>query len=483
MSNRHTFIRCCLALILVTLLFITQDTGAILKASENENKEAIKITFYYNNPCGACNDEEIYEEVAATGLEGIRDQYPYDIWILNSFQTTGKEQLQKDMERLGIEETPELPIMILEDHVVSGLEDMKAQISFLFLEEVQKRVQPRKVTFFSTYACDDCERVKQYFEKNKIQNDEYSINEEKNAELIYEYFNEYNVSEEDQQVPIVFMGDWYLSGADAIIKGLSDKMSDEVNENETDVTGKDESSPRITLKDSGKVILTGLVNGVNPCSVSMLLFLLSLFVVSGRSMLKVGFAYLTGRFFAYMSMGLGLFSLGSFLKESMMSGILDLLQWVFFALAVILAILNLLDFIHAKRQEYGKIRLQLPKGLRHWNHERIKKVQTIPAKWLIPVVFLLGLVISAGEFFCTGQLYSAVILSMIQTKIYLLQAVLLLCIYVLAMCIPHAVFILIVSKSQNLIKASNAGLQQMPVVKLINAIIFIGFAVWILSGM
>jgi hypothetical protein len=47
-------------------------------------------------------------------------------------------------------------------------------------------------------------------------------------------------------------------------------------------------------------------------------------------------------------------------------------------MAIILGVLNLFDFVYVKREEYGKVKLQLQKKVRHWNHDKIKKIQKIP---------------------------------------------------------------------------------------------------------
>ena len=94
----------------------------------------------------------------------------------------------------------------------------------------------------------------------------------------------------------------------------------------------------------------------------------------------------------------------------------NVLTWIFAAVFFILAILYLIDFVNVKRKQYGKIRMQLPTALRKWNHERIEKASKINAKWMIPAAVVLGIMISAGEFFCTGQVYLAAILYMMKMQ-------------------------------------------------------------------
>ena len=125
--------------------------------------------------------------------------------------------------------------------------------------------------------------------------------------------------------------------------------------------------------------------------------------------------------------------------------------------------------------------MQLPTALRKWNHERIEKASKINAKWMIPAAVVLGIVISAGEFFCTGQVYLAAILYMMKMQQEMkLQTNAAFIIYVTAMCIPSFLIVLVIEKTKNVIRMSNKTLEWLPAIKLVTAIVFFIFAVFML---
>lgn len=72
--------------------------------------------------------------------------------------------------------------------------------------------------------------------------------------------------------------------------------------------------------------------------------------------------------------------------------------------------MNFLDFLSVRKSEYGKVRMQLPKKLRHLNHQMLKKASHMEGAFLGILILGLGIAVSLGEFFCTGQIYMASIL-------------------------------------------------------------------------
>ena len=213
----------------------------------------------------------------------------------------------------------------------------------------------------------------------------------------------------------------------------------------------------------------------------MLLMLLAAIAMSGRSVIKTGCAYLAGKFAAYCAMGMGLYKLFMAIGQDIFFNISNVLTWIFAAVFFILAILYLVDFVNVKRKQYGKIRMQLPTALRKWNHERIEKASKINAKWMIPAAVVLGIVISAGEFFCTGQVYLAAILYMMKMQQEMkLQTNAAFIVYVTAMCIPSFLIVLVIEKTKNVIRMSNKTLEWLPAIKLVTAIVFFIFAVFML---
>ena len=347
---------------------------------------------------------------------------------------------------------------------------------------------------FTTWSCESCEGVKEYL-NNTLQEEymlaeeaggqtttvtllECSIMEPENLRLLEQLMESRQVPDEKQQVPILFFAGGYLSGEAEIKEKLTGEI---VSGNALGMSLEgltDAEAEKGTEAEGGKMGLwqaaaAGLAGGLNPCAASMLFMVLSLLLVRGKGFLRGSFSYMAGKFAAYMGMGMGLAGLLSLVEESSFLRFQRILSVIFALLALFLGILNLLDFWNARKQEYGKIRAQLPEGLRRLNHRLIRKLQEVPDAWLIPALFVLGAVISAGEFFCAGQIYAASVFYMVSTGSAGFRVFLLLAVFVLCMCLVQTVFILIVCKTGNLFKVSGMMREGMPVIKLIYAVFFL----------
>ena len=347
---------------------------------------------------------------------------------------------------------------------------------------------------FTTWSCESCEGVKEYL-NNTLQEEymlaeeaggqtttvtllECSIMEPENLRLLEQLMESRQVPDEKQQVPILFFAGGYLSGEAEIREKLTGEI---VSGNALGMSLEgltDAEAEKGTEAEEGKMgpwqaAAAGLAGGLNPCAASMLFMVLSLLLVRGKGFLRGSFSYMAGKFAAYMGMGMGLAGLLSLVEESSFLRFQRILSVIFALLALFLGILNLLDFWNARKQEYGKIRAQLPEGLRRLNHRLIRKLQEVPDAWLIPALFVLGAVISAGEFFCAGQIYAASVFYMVSTGSAGFRVFLLLAVFVLCMCLVQTVFILIVCKTGNLFKVSGMMREGMPVIKLIYAVFFL----------
>lgn len=380
-----------------------------------------------------------------------------------------------------------------QDQMQVSSSDWKEQL----LEAVSKdKSTDSVILYFSTASCTDCSEVKSLLKKMTDEQTtkkplvihEFNIAEGDNVVLLQKLFTIYDVASDKQQVPIVFFSGGYLSGAKAVTQGLEQKWKDDEltgfnleNILSDDVSGQEENKDQASFKTYIGLAVAGFINGVNPCGASMLLMLLAAIAMSGRSVIKTGCAYLAGKFAAYCAMGMGLYKLFMAIGQDIFFSISNVLTWIFAAVFFILAILYLVDFVNVKRKQYGKIRMQLPTALRKWNHERIEKASKINAKWMIPAAVVLGIVISAGEFFCTGQVYLAAILYMMKMQQEIkLQTNAAFIVYVTAMCIPSFLIVLVIEKTKNVIHMSNKTLEWLPAIKLVTAIVFFMFAVFML---
>ena len=547
-------------IIFLCAIFITCVFGhrGVSMASQNEKQQKInsdnltvQMEYYQYNVCASCHPEDDFFAVVSDTISPIKQEYPYEIAVYNTFRAEDKNRFEKRLQELGLKEADvSLPalIMISEDSealvCLSGLDEIKEKLedtlkqaakpeqfvpseaalesdekteaasltenenqdqiqisSSDWKEQLREAISKDKSTdsvilYFSTVSCTDCSEVKSLLKKMTDEQTakkplvihEFNIAEEDNVVLLQKLFLIYDVASDKQQVPIVFFSGGYLSGAKAVTQGLEQKWKDDEltgfnleNILSDDVSGQEENKDQASFKTYIGLAAAGFINGVNPCGASMLLMLLAAIAMSGRSVIKTGCAYLAGKFAAYCAMGMGLYKLFMAIGQDIFFNISNVLTWIFAAVFFILAILYLIDFVNVKRKQYGKIRMQLPTALRKWNHERIEKASKINAKWMIPAAVVLGIVISAGEFFCTGQVYLAAILYMMKMQQEMkLQTNAAFIVYVTAMCIPSFLIVLVIEKTKNVIRMSNKTLEWLPAIKLVTAIVFFIFAVFML---
>ena len=161
-------------------------------------------------------------------------------------------------------------------------------------------------------------------------------------------------------------------------------------------------SGKITL---AAVLAAGLIDGINPCVFSTLIFFISLLAVSGvtgRKLLLVGSVYCLACFVSYLALGFGLFRFIKLFSEYKM------LQSVFEGVVIIaLAVLAFLSFkdawLYGKTGSTGSVTLQLPESLKKTIHSIMRK--GLHYRYLVPGAFIMGIAVTAVESVCTGQVY------------------------------------------------------------------------------
>ena len=96
-----------------------------------------------------------------------------------------------------------------------------------------------------------------------------------------------------------------------------------------------------------------------------------------------------------------------------------ILQILIILLSIVFAVLNFIDFFMARKNEYGKIRFQLPPKLRAFQRNYLENTLNCGGKYLTGTVFIAGIVLSVGEFLCTGPVSYTHLLKCSERKKYL----------------------------------------------------------------
>jgi cytochrome c biogenesis protein CcdA len=142
------------------------------------------------------------------------------------------------------------------------------------------------------------------------------------------------------------------------------------------------------------VIVTALVDSINPCAIGVLIVLIATLLGLSRNknkMLLVGLIYISSVFITYLAAGFGLLI---FIQKLNIS---DILNWIVGVLVIGLGILEIKDFFW-----YGVgPTLQI-------SPRRAKQINKMMKKISIPGSVLLGMFVAAVELPCTGGPYLAI---------------------------------------------------------------------------
>lgn len=224
--------------------------------------EQVEINYFYNQPCASCEEPDVFWEMVREELEGVADKYPYQANVYNVFRTADANARDAVFSALGFDEkmirTLSYPVMTINGTVYYGNEDIKASLREAYLTAgedifVNKRgvYNPTKeqtfaeltdaypvqkgasaIVYFYRTVCGECietdeEIISKLPEKIKVKGEEMPLQvirintrSGRNAEIIREFFSEYQVPQADQMVPIVFTSGGYLAGYDKISAAL-----------------------------------------------------------------------------------------------------------------------------------------------------------------------------------------------------------------------------------------------------------------------
>jgi cytochrome c biogenesis protein CcdA len=218
-------------------------------------------------------------------------------------------------------------------------------------------------------------------------------------------------------IPVLGAGDSLLQGEKEIRGGtrrLLESLAREQRQEEAAAAAADEAAADATAGGlaggvpAGLSVLAvaaaGLLDGVNPCAFTTLIFLLSFLALGGRSrreILLIGALFTLAVFLTYLGVGFGLFAALRMAAAVPLAS--RILRWVLVAVLVAFAGLSLYDVVVIRRGEPGKILLQLPSALKRQIHRSIRAQARAAA--LAGGALVLGFLVSIFEFACTGQVY------------------------------------------------------------------------------
>ena len=230
---------------------------------------------------------------------------------------------------------------------------------------------------------------------------------------------------------------------------------------------REESIGRTPLSILALVLVSGLLDGVNPCAFAVLLFFVGLLLTAGldtapekeKRVLKIGSVYIASVFTAYTLIGLGLY-------EAIVVLDIGSIPEIFGAsLMILLGLINLRDYFLNRG-----FTLKIPFG-------GLMRIYDWINKMTIPATIVAGFLVSIFEFPCTGGVYFGII-ALLASKGTLTEGIAYLLAYNIAFILPLiAVFALAVS---GCLERRNLGREAHRRLKLLSGVVLIALGLILL---
>lgn len=459
-------------------------TGACARADDVEQRPM--ILYFFENYCDSCRPEEDFIN-SFSDLTG-RSISQYQFRYYNVRRAADREVYEQALEDYAVPEDQQyLPMAIVDGVVYAGTSRIQSAMPADFIENEST---DSVIYYLYSPSCEGCAQVEATLdalpEALTVARGDYEfessvklirVNIYEQLDVAQALFERYSVPEDDQTTPIVFLRDTYYNGAERINRMLLFALE---HAQAVGTALIDDAAPADASGLTWLGTLTaGLVAGFNPCALSMLLFFLTLLLPLGKRAGLCAGVFLASKFVMYMLIGTVLLTAFSAWNPTWLPLAAKLLLTV---IGGALVALNLMDAWAAHREKYGRIKNQLPRGLRHFLHERIKRALEHPGRRLLPSIVVLGLIVAASEFLCSGQLYLATLTAGLELGLEYGRHLALLAVFCLAFLTPSIVLTVLVVKGRDLFGLSDGVLRHMTAIKLATALVMVGIIIvaWII---
>ncbi len=500
------------AILVLTLAFARQSFAQTpVPPTPTPGGGVVRGYLFHSPTCPHCR--RIIEEF----LPRVQEKYgsSLEITLLNVqepenylFLLTIEEQAKIPQEYRGV------PFMVIGHHILIGELDIQQHmeevvdfylrqggVDYLIPPEKIKEIfviptptpqpeaKPVHLAYFYLSGCHECAQVFQdleYLKKRYPNLQVHAFDVQKDAPL-WEWLGEkFGIPPEKRlTAPAIFVGNDYLLGNDVTvlkIEELIDKYSAVGAEPFWENWNREEAVSRLLERFRSLGPLTvataGLVDGVNPCALAVLIFLISYLTITGRTrlqLLAVGLAFVLGIYGAYLGIGVG------FLKGlQSVPWFRQLSRAIYGGTAILcfaLAAGSVRDYLKARRGAPEEMSLKMPTRLRRVVNKLIR--ESMRARYLALISIALGFVIALIEFVCTGQVYLPTILFVLGVPEMRLRAFSYLLLYNLAFILPMVAVLILAflgASSERLGLLLN---RHIAPIKLVTAFIFLALGGWL----
>lgn len=163
------------------------------------------------------------------------------------------------------------------------------------------------------------------------------------------------------------------------------------------------------------ILFAALIDGVNPCAIATIIFLVSFLALQKRSrsqVIVIGLAFTAAVYLTYLLIGAGAFRFIVMLDSYRV--VSRIIRWSAVVLAVVVGLLSFRDALaYRKSGDTGKILLQMPRPVKLRVHKLISG--HLRGGHLVLGAVVTGFLVTLFEAVCTGQVYLPAIIVMSRT--------------------------------------------------------------------
>lgn len=316
------------------------------------------------------------------------------------------------------------------------------------------------VLVFVSKTCKDCRVIKSATMRNLDKNILKRINVEFLDISNKEYY-ELLISLEDEfnskggNLPTVFMEGKFFYGKKEILSNgiVFLKKVVEIKEVEK-IPPFVQISKKISVMNKFNgvsplvIIGAGLIDGINPCAFSTMVFLVAILSCSGydkKQMIKLSLSFIGGLFTCYFLLGVGIF--GAFRAMPAFWKLNSYFTYAIAGFAFVVGVVSFYDgVVYNIKKDASAVKLQLPNRIKESIHAVIRRLRfpenernfNKAGLKYCTVAFLAGSGVSLLESICTGQIYLPTIGFLINESSLKMRALSFLFLYNVAFIIPLA---------------------------------------------
>ena len=378
-------------------------------------------------------------------------------------------------------------------------------ICILFFPTEAKSEESVEIILLYSSHCHPCQQVKEdVFPRIKAKYQQKIKITELDRDNIQDYLrfselqDKYDWHPKIIKTPTVFINGEFLTTSTDIDKYLEIYINTALSERVSPSVSKVNSPINLVshfklIRPLG-VITAGLIDGINPCAFTVIIFFISFLALQGygrREILAIGLSFILAVFIIYVLIGLGVFSFLFKLKAYW--AVVNIVYKGGALLCFALACLAFYDFLNLRRrhQTQGLV-LQLPPKLKQRIHRIIgryyRRGQDSGGEYkrlhilrLILSAFIVGCFISLFEAVCTGQVYLPTIVFVLKTTQLKLKAFSYLLIYNLVFILPLWLILLFAIFGVSSQQFSRLAQKHIGTIKILMVALFLGlglFLIW-----